>query len=194
MIYRKKTYKDVTDTRILKIWEEVKEEAKWLYPKYFEYCEPELYHDSSYSHLGYCWQSWANPSERNIDKIRHTRCIITLSTNCGQDYECIRRVLCHELGHFVAPKEHHGYLWKARADKIGKRWGYEASRLTDNKTFHDAASQARAERAARSEYKYRLYCPACGAEWKYKSNCKAVQRPDRYRCSQCKSNLKSEKI
>lgn len=194
MIYRKKTYKDVTDARILKIWEEVKEEAKWLYPKYFEYCEPELYHDSSYSHLGYCWQSWANPSERNIDKIRHTRCIITLSTNCGQDYDCIRKVLCHELGHFVAPKEHHGYLWKARADKIGKRWGYEASRLTDNKTFNDAASHARAEREAHSEYKYRLYCPACGTDWKYKSNCKAVQMPERYICSKCKSKLKSEKI
>lgn len=194
MIYRKKTYKDVTDPRIWEIWEEVKDEARCLYPQYFEHCDPELYHDSSYSHLGLCTTSFSNPSERNIDKIRHSRCIITLSTNCGQDYDCIRRVLCHEVGHFVSPKEHHGYLWKVRADKIGKRWGYEASRLTDNEAFHNAAQQARAEANKCNPYKYRLYCPDCGAEWKYKTNCDAVRRADKYRCSKCKTNLKSEKI
>jgi predicted SprT family Zn-dependent metalloprotease len=81
-----------------------------------------------------------------------------------------------------------------RADKIGKRWGYEASRLTDNETFHNAAQQARAEANKCNPYKYRLYCPDCGAEWKYKTNCDAVRRADKYRCSKCKTNLKSEKI
>lgn len=194
MIYRKKTYKDVTDPRIWEIWEEVKDEARCLYPQYFEHCNPELYHDSSYRHLGLCTTSFSNPSERNVNKIRHARCIITLSTNCGQDYECIRRVLCHELGHFVAPKEHHGYLWKARADKIGKRWGYEASRLTDNETFKSAANQVRTEVSERNPYKYRLYCPDCGAEWKYKTNCDRIQNPHRWRCGKCKTNLKSEEI
>lgn len=194
MIYRKKTYKDVTDPRIWEIWEEVKDEARCLYPQYFEHCDPELYHDNSYSHLGYCSWSLANPSERNINNIRHSRCIITLSTNCGQDYDCIRKVLCHEIGHFVAPKEHHGYLWKVRADKIGKRWGYEASRLTDNETFNKAAKQIKIETDIRNPYKYRLYCPECGTEWKYKTHCNAIRRPEQYRCSKCKSNLKSEQI
>ena len=54
MIYRKRTHKDVTDGRILEIWKEVKEEARALYPQYFEHCEPELYQDNSYSHLGLC--------------------------------------------------------------------------------------------------------------------------------------------
>lgn len=194
MIYKKKTYKDVTDPRIWEIWEEVKDEARSLYPQYFEHCDPELYHDSSYHHLGLCSYSFSNPSERNVNKIKYSRCIITLSTNCGQDYDCIRKVLCHELGHFVAPKEHHGYLWKVRADKIGERWGYAASRCTDNDTFKSAAKQAKIDADKRNPYKYRLYCPDCGAEWKYKTNCDAVRRASLYRCGKCKTNLKSEKI
>ena len=192
MIYRKRTHKDITDERILEIWAEVKAEARALYPHHFEHCEPELYQDSSYSHLGLCSQSFANPNERNVDKIKQSRCIITISSCLGQDYNQIRKTLCHELGHFVSPKEHHGYLWKARADKIGARWNIEASRCTNNETFNKAAKQMRAERSG--DYKYRVYCPECSTEWKYKTRCQIVQNPQRWRCSKCKSNLKSEKI
>jgi predicted SprT family Zn-dependent metalloprotease len=190
MIQRKRTHKDITDEKILQIWEEVKEEAKTLYPQHFEHCEPELYQDSSYRHLGLCAQAYANTRERNVDKIKQTRCIITISSNLKQDYNQIRKTLCHEMGHFVAPREHHSHLWKARADKIGARWGCVSERLTNNETFN----VARAEIKKNTEYKYRVYCPACGAEWKYKSNCKIVQSPDRYRCGTCKTTLKSEKI
>lgn len=193
MIYRKRTHKDVTDPKILEIWEEVKEETRRLYPRYFETCEPELYMDSSYKHLGLCSNGLRNPKERNVDLIRSRRCIITISTNCGQDYDCIRKVMCHELGHFVAPKEGHGYLWRARADKIGARWGYTASRLTYNETFHNAAEQIRTQRNS-SGYKYRLICPTCSLNWKYKTNCNAVKNAHRYRCPKCKCGLKSEKI
>ena len=194
MIHRKRTHKDVKDERILRIWEECKAEAKALYPQYFNDCEPELYQDNSYNHLGLCSSSLHNPSERNVDKRRHSRCIITISERLGQDYEQIRETLCHELGHFVAPKENHNYLWKARANKIGARWGLTTSRLSDNETFKKAAQQARAEVRRNSTYKYRLVCPSCGTDWKYKSNCKAVQNPSRYRCPYCKTGLKSEKI
>ncbi len=194
MIYRKKTHKDVTDAHILEIWEEVKAEAEMLYPQYFKDCDPELYQDSSYSHLGRCSQSFHNPNERNVDKIRHSRCIITISSNLQQDYDQIRKTLCHELGHFVAPKEDHGYLWKVRANKIGERWGLKAERLTNNQTFNSAAKQARKERQNKSEYKYRAYCPDCGAEWKYKTKCNIIQNPQRWRCSVCKAKLESEKI
>lgn len=194
MVYRKKTYKDVTDPKIWAIWEEVQDEAKSLYPRYFEDCEPELYQDNSYKHLGYCWQTFRNAYESNVDKVRATRCIILLSQRLGQDYDEIRSVLCHEFGHFVSPKEDHGYLWKVRADKIGSRWNIEASRLSNNETFKESAKQARAERKTRSVDKYRVFCPECNAEWKYKSNCKIVQHPGRYLCSKCKTSLKSAKI
>ena len=192
MIYRKRTHKDITDKRILEIWEEVKAEAKSLYPYYFEDCEPELYQDNSYSHLGLCSQSYINPREKNVDKIKQSRCIITISSCLGQDYDQIRKTICHELGHFVAPKEYHGYLWKVRADKIGMRWGLKMSRTTNNKTFNEAAKKMRAEKSR--DYKYRVYCPDCGTEWKYKTRCQIVQTPNRWRCGKCKSNLKSEKI
>ena len=192
MIHRKKTHKDITDKRILEIWEEVKAEAKALYPHFFEDCEPELYQDSSYSHLGLCSQSYSNPREKNVDKIRQLRCIITISSCLGQDYDQIRKTLCHELGHFVAPKEHHGHLWKARTNKIGTRWGFNAERCTNNETFNNAAKEMRAKKS--SEYKYKVYCPKCGTEWKYKSKCGIVQNPARYRCSACKASLISAKI
>lgn len=192
MIHRKRTQKDITDPKILKIWSEVLEEAKKLYPRYFETCTPELYMDSSYSHLGRCSYHSPNPQETNVDKIRFDRCIITISSNLKTDYNQIRKTLCHELGHFVAPYEHHSYLWKVRTDKIGARWGFKASRISYNETFHSAANAIRAQKS--SEYKYKVYCPECGAEWKYKSNCNIVQHPDRYRCGKCKTTLKSEKI
>lgn len=192
MIYRKKTHKDITDERILEIWKEVKEEAKELYPYHFEHCEPELYQDSSYSHLGLCMQSYRNPRERVVDKIKQTRCIITISSHLGQDYDQIRKTLCHELGHFVAPKNHHDHIWKVRTNKIGERWGLKAERLTNNTTFNSAAEQIRASK--NSEYKYRVYCPDCNTDWKYKTKCKIVQSPGRYLCSQCKTKLKCENI
>ena len=192
MIHRKRTHKDITDKRILEIWEEVKTEAKSLYPQYFDHCEPELYQDNSYSHLGLCIYEYSNPREKNINKIRHSRCIITISSCLGQDYNQIRKTLCHEIGHFVAPKEHHGYLWKVRTNKIGERWGFEAERLTNNTTFNNAAKEIRSSRSG--EYKYRVYCPDCNTEWKYKTNCQIVKSPNRYLCSKCRTKLKSEMI
>lgn len=192
MIYRKRTHKDVTDSRILEIWKEVKDEAKALYPQYFEHCEPELYQDNSYSHLGLCIYECSNPREKNVDKLRFSRCIITISSCLGNDYNQIRKTLCHELGHFVAPREHHSYLWKTRANKIGARWGFEAERCTANETFQNAAKQLRAERS--SGYKYRVYCPDCGTEWKYKTRCQIVQSPHRWSCGKCKTKLKSERM
>lgn len=192
MIYRKKTHKDITDKRILDIWEEVKAEAKSIYPHFFEDCEPELYQDSSYSHLGWCSQSYRNPRERVVDKIKHSRCIITISSHLGQDYDQIRKTLCHELGHFVAPKNHHDHIWKVRANKIGARWGYEAERLTNNETFNEAAKQMRAKKS--DVYKYAVYCPECNHEWKYQTACKIVKSPGRYLCSDCQKSLKVKTI
>ena len=193
MIHRKRTHKDITDKRILEIWEEVKAEAKTLYPHFFEQCEPELYQDSSYSHLGRCSQSYSNPRERVVDKIKQIRCIITISSNLGQDYEQIRKTLCHELGHFVAPKNHHDHIWKVRTNKIGARWGYEAERCTNNETFNNAAKQMRASKVS-NDYKYAVYCPKCNHEWKYKTACKIVKSPSRYLCSSCKEKLKVKTI
>jgi hypothetical protein len=142
MIYRKRTQKDVTDSKIIEIWNECLGEAKRLYPGYFENCTPELYIDDSRSHLGRCSYSVINPYEKSIDKIRYSRCIITISSNLKQDYEQIRKTICHELGHFVTPKEHHSYLWEVRSNKIGEKWGYKASRLADSETFNKAILEA----------------------------------------------------
>ena len=192
MIHRKRTHKDITDKRILEIWAEVKAEARALYPHFFEQCEPELYQDSSYSHLGLCSQSYSNPRERVVDKIKQTRCIITISEHLGQDYEQIRETLCHELGHFVAPRNHHNHIWNTRANKIGERWGYEMSRCANNETFNKAREEIRSSRS--DIYKYVVYCPECGNEWKYKTQCKIVKSPGRYICSGCKTKLKVKTI
>lgn len=194
MIHRKRTQKDITDPKILLIWEEVKEETRRLFPQYFQYCEPELYQDSSYAHLGRCSQSYRNGSTNNVNSLRANRCIITISSLLGQDYDEIRDTLCHELGHFVAPGEVHSRIWEHRANQIGQKWGIKVGRLGDNEAFDRAAVQARMIAESRSQYKYRLFCPECGVEWKYKTNCAAVQRPERYCCGKCKVKLQSEEI
>jgi predicted SprT family Zn-dependent metalloprotease len=190
MIYRKRTQKDVTDSKIIEIWNECLVEAKRLYPRYFENCTPELYMDNSRSHLGRCSYSVINPYERSVDKIRYSRCIITVSSNLKQDYEQIRKTICHELGHFVTPKEHHSYLWKVRSDKIGEKWGYKATVRADSETFHKAILEA----PKRTTFKYMVYCPCCFANWKYKSLCGIVREPQRYQCGKCKVKLQSKKI
>lgn len=194
MIHRKRTQKDVTDRHVLKIWNEVKDEARRLYPQYFINCEPELYQDNSRSHLGICSWHLKNPSERNIDKLRYARCIITISSLHGQNYDEIRDTICHELGHFVAPKEHHSDLWRIRANKIGSRWGIQVNRTSDSREFINAAAKAKEDIDARNPYRYRVFCPECGAEWQYKTNCQTVKYPELYQCCKCKINLKSEKI
>lgn len=194
MLNRKRTQKDVTDPRILEIWEEVKAEALHLFPEYFEYCTPELYQDNSTSRMGCCSQSYRNIAVRNINKIRANRCIITISSYLGQDYDEIRDTLCHEMGHFVAPGANHDWRWESRANRIGQKWDIKVNRLGDNETFEKAAEQARLEVAKKHPYKYRLYCPSCNAEWKYKTNCEAVKNPRRYQCSKCKIKLQSEQI
>ena len=56
MLKIKKTWKECTNKEILKIYNEVMEVAKSLYPEYFTF-EPKLYIDSSTKHLGHCtWQ------------------------------------------------------------------------------------------------------------------------------------------
>lgn len=194
MIYKKRTYKHVMDDKIWEIYQEVEAEAEYLYPQYFETCRPELYHNSSCRSLGRCVQSFQNPKERNVNKIRTNKCFILLSEHLGTDYDEIRSVLCHEFGHFVAPRENHGYLWKVRADKIGERWGIKASRLSGNEDFITTTREILKEKRNHTQYKYRLYCPECGAQWRYKTNCQAVQKPERYQCAKCKTKLKSEKI
>ena len=190
MIYRKRTQKDVTDSKIIEIWNECLEETKRLYPRYFENCAPELYMDNSRTHLGRCAYSMINPYERNVDKIRYARCIITISSNLKQDYEQIRKTICHELGHFVTPKEHHSYLWKVRSDKIGERWDYKATVRSDSETFQKAILEA----PKKTVFKYMVYCPHCFANWKYKSLCCIVREPQRYQCGKCKVKLQSKKI
>ena len=190
MIYRKRTQKDVADSKIIEIWNECLGEAKRLYPGYFENCTPELYMDNSRSHLGQCSYSLTNPCERNIDKIRLSRCIITISSNLKQDYKQIRKTICHELGHFVTPKERHSYLWKVRSNKIGEKWGCKATRCSNNETFQKAIL----ETPKRTTYKYMVWCPCCFATWKYRSLCGIVKQPQRYQCGKCKVKLQSKKI
>ena len=191
MIYRKRTQKDVTDSKIIEIWNECLGEAKRLYPRYFENCTPELYIDCSRSHLGRCSYSVIDPYERNVDKIRYSRCIITISSNLKQDYEQIRKTICHELGHFVTPKEHHSYLWEVRSNKIGEKWGYKATRLADSETFNKAILETPKRTTT---FKYMVWCPCCFANWKYKSLCGIVREPQRYQCGKCKVKLQSKKI
>ena len=54
MIDKKRTWKDCEDQKILAIFNEIKDEAKRLYPQYFESTVYKFYIDSSTSHLGRC--------------------------------------------------------------------------------------------------------------------------------------------
>lgn len=188
-IYVKKGWRPNLDREIEKIFEEVYLEAEKRYASWFEGCTPELYINDSVRSLGRCWceptrsykkNSWEYSRDFNTNRIRYNRVIILLSKHILSNKEQVRKTLVHEFGHVVAYGCHHDYLWKARADAIGEKWGITCSRLTNSPEMENARSEK-----PKTEYKYALKCTICGAEWKYKTNCQAVKHPEHYTHPKC---------
>ena len=189
MFVIKKGWQEVTEGRIYNLFLEVIEEAMdlrlldWANVKDF----PRLFIHKSVRNLGTCW------SHKNPDGTYHISILLSdYILDC--DDEKIRSVIVHEVGHMVAPGEHHGYLWHVRTNRLGAKWGYTASRLEKDEQLNAAMTAAR--KAVKSlEYKYELVCPKCNKVCsQYKSMCTAVKYPSRWRHKTCKTPLISRAI
>lgn len=94
--------------------------------------------------------------------------------------------LIHELLHTCRDCYKHTGQWKAYAERMNKLYGYRISRTS---SYEDCGLKRPEVR-----YKYRVYCPECGAEWKYQKASRCVQKPENFKCGCGHKGLKVESL
>lgn len=179
----KRGWTGITSGRMYNLYVEVINHAKelnlWPQGKTI----PLLFTRKSIGTFGACFNS------RNEDGSYD--CSIVLNELLGGfSDDQIRKTIVHEVAHAIHPRDDHGYHWWNTANTIGKKWGYKVERLCNDKQLNDALNKHKKPRV----YKYELYCPVCGASWKYQRMCDAVRHPQRYQCWSDKSLLCSREI
>lgn len=97
------------------------------------------------------------------------------------DENLLRQTLVHELLHTCPKCRNHGPQWKAYAQIVNEKLGYQIERTVKTET---PSGPLRHE-----EIKYILECQSCGAQIKRMRMSKAVKSPWRYRCP-CGGKLK----
>lgn len=176
----KKTWKVVTDKRILSLWNEVVEEAiarGFIVPN----SVPQLRWTNRVSRcIAFCYQHGATDGVRS--------CVVLSDALLAQeDDDFIRRTMCHELGHAVCPLgAHHNYQWYTAARAIGLKWNYVPSvkeGSVNSEKFNKALSALRP--TTNLTYKYQLVCQKCGREFnKYKNLAPSLKR-GKWACGKC---------
>ena len=101
----------------------------------------------------------------------------------------LENTILHELLHTVKGCQNHGPNWTHYADIVNRKYGYDIKRI-DGDVDEASANLAKAQRKA--SYKYKVYCPTCGANWLYSRRTKTVNHPAWYRCGRCKTELEVE--
>ncbi|MGN0796717.1 MAG: hypothetical protein ACI4M5_00770 [Christensenellales bacterium] len=172
-----------TNPETLAIFEEVKEQAKELFPEYFANYTITLVVRETRRQLGCC--AFLNHASNNNSGDTPRRAEISISKYLTEE-EYIRRVLVHEFGHFVTPGQRHTATWKARADKIGEKWGIVChTKATFEETIAFEMSKKQYNLANEPRPKYMLVCQQCGNAIFRTRLSKSVRRPDKYKCGRC---------
>lgn len=99
---------------------------------------------------------------------------IEVSESVLENEDLLRQTLIHELLHTCPKCRDHGAQWKAYAQVVNEKLGYQIERTVKTQT---PAGPLRHE-----EVKYILECQSCGAQIKRMRMSKAVKSPWRYRC------------
>lgn len=178
----KRGWTQITSGRLWDLYMEVFNEAKRQ--DFWNKAAPMLFTRKSIQTLGMC-ANRRQPDGTYLSSIVISEVLLTLSD------DKIRETLVHEFAHACRPKDGHGYFWYVLCGRLGAKWGYQASRTSDDEEV--LAAFASIEKYA-NKYRYELYCPTCGATWKYKCKCQAVLHPSRYQCKKDKTKLLSREI
>ena len=193
MIKVKKTWKECTNKEILKIYNEVLEVAKSLYPEYFTF-EPKLYIDSSTKRLGHCtWQLKKDTImskygfKNNFEHLRYEDAAIILSKYVV-DLKVAKRVIIHEFGHFLTPAEHHSYFWEKRTQILGEKFGEKdlkrLASIDDTEVFNKQIEISGVK-------KLKVVCTGCGRIVERTRMCNIIKRPGNWKCGVCGSHFKN---
>lgn len=101
--------------------------------------------------------------------------------------ESITEVILHEVLHACPSCMNHTGEWKRLASLCQVRFNICVERTTNDPNYSKLRTEMRTD-------KYAVYCPKCHKEWRYAKCSKAVQYPERYRCSSCHTPLESKPL
>ena len=99
--------------------------------------------------------------------------------------------LIHELLHTCKDSWKHTGEWKANAERMNKLYGYNIKRTA---SFEECGIKREEVQHKKRGYKYIVYCPECGYEWRFKTACDKVKHPHLYRCGRCKCELEVKEV
>ena len=105
--------------------------------------------------------------------------------------DVLKNVLIHEILHTCWNCQNHGTTWKAHADRINARYGYNISRLVSAEEIaacKEAGTYQRKPRRAKEPARYVLECMGCGQRIVRSRESAFVQCPSAYRCGICKGD------
>lgn len=105
----------------------------------------------------------------------------------GRLMECddpaVETVLLHELLHTCPGCMNHGKKWKAYAEKLRQKYGYDIRPTARYEAF------GLEDPGSKEPVRYRIVCKNCGMEIIRKRRCPLVENVDRYRCGKCGGKL-----
>ena len=167
------------------LWEERENLIAIGIPVSAELC-PEIRFSKATSWYGQCKQS------RGYNERRY-KFVISISEYHLQSSErAIRNTLIHELLHTCPGCLNHGPKWKAYADIVQRRFGYNITRAGGDKDTDSAIEAARKENREGYQTQYLLICTGCGQEFPRYRKSNLVLHPEKYRCK-CGGTIKREK-
>lgn len=197
MINVKRTWSKCTNKEILKVYEEVRDAAKSLYPEYFD-CKLSFYINTSTRALGRCISTYKRESmmseygfRNHFGNIRNEEVVILLSKYVT-DLKTVRRVLCHEFGHMVTPTENHSLYWETRANKIGAKFGEtDLQRLASSLDSANFRGQQELAGAKKNLKMYKVKCCGCGRIVTKHRMCDIIKHPSFWNCGICGNHFEN---
>lgn len=91
----------------------------------------------------------------------------------------LKEVILHELIHSCPKCMNHGTQWKAYADIVNRKHGYNIKRVASSSNF----------KYDKQEKKYKIKCKNCGSIYVRRRKCNLVNYPERFRCGKCGGRL-----
>lgn len=112
-----------------------------------------------------------------------------------ENLKVARKTLVHEAIHAIGVN-HNGSMRSVNfysqlsrdlfTDKIMEKLGWEPPSEKETKRH--------SRRKGKQDYKYAAYCPKCENEWYRKRKSKLIKHPEKYRCGDCDTKLKSREL
>lgn len=106
-----------------------------------------------------------------------------LDENLVTNEKEVKDTIIHEMFHAVYPRDGHKGMWKTKTQEFNRVSGYNIKRTG---SYRNLGLTEKGLKSLDSGYKYKVICPDCGREWRYKRKTNAVKYYDRCGCPYCK--------